>query len=170
MCKNTYVKFKFYICKFRIKVMIQLLDINENYGVWEIKELLKLLENEIIYFDTGIRNNNNEVLSNFWFILKESNKSVTLKDLINVYIQNDAIEEYKALKEENRILKKRIQKLTKYVEYSNKFTDIEPKKRLKVTSDEIEKIKELKAQGVPISKIAKTYGVSPKTIYNYLKR
>lgn len=135
-----------------------MLDTNENYELWEIEKFCKMIKNEMIYFLY-----NNGKYENF-------NDVQTLKNWIDYFLNANQIQEYEELKKENKILKKRIQELTKYKEFSDKFTNLEPKKRLKVTPEEIEKIKELRKQGVSIPKIAKTYGVTPTTIYNYLKK
>lgn len=135
-----------------------MLDANEDYEIWEIEKFCKLIKKEIIYFiyDNGE--------------YKSFTPDDTLEKLIKYFLNANQIQEYEELKKENKILKKRIQELTKYKEFSDKFTSLEPKKRLKVTAEEIEKIKELRKQGISVPKIAKIYGVTSKTIYNYLKK
>lgn len=142
-----------------------MLDANENYELWESEKFCKLIEKEIVYFI-----DNNGTYKTFLKDKSNCTSNCTMKDLINYFLEKKQIPEYEELKKENKILKKRIQELTKYKEFSDKFTSLEPKKRLKVTAEEIEKIKELRKQGVSIPKIAKTYGVTPTTIYNYLKK
>lgn len=139
-----------------------MLDSNEDYKLWEIKKFCKMIENEIVYF---LQDNGN-------YLKFSPNELVemTIKDWIEYFLKNGKIQEYEKLKEENKILKKRIQELTKYKEFSEKFTSLEPKKKTKVTKEELEKIKELKAKKVPVRIIADTYGVTEQTIYNYLKR
>lgn len=139
-----------------------MLDANEEYELWEVKKFCELIEKEVIYFlyDNG----------KYKSFQNPDKTLITMKDFIKYFLIHNQIQEYEELKKENKILKKRIKELTKYKEISDKFTSLEPKKRLKVTAEEIEKIKELRKQGISISKIAKTYGVTPKTIYNYLKR
>ena len=135
-----------------------MLDANEIYKDWEIKKFCELIENEIVYFlyDNGE--------------YKNFTPEDTMEKWIKYFLKYGKIQEYEKLKEENKILKKRIQELTKYKEFSEKFTSLEPKKKTKVTKEELEKIKELKAKKVPVRIIADTYGVTEQTIYNYLKR
>ena len=135
-----------------------MLDANEIYKDWEIKKFCELIENEIVYFlyDNGE--------------YKSFTPDDTLEKWIKYFLNANQIQEYEELKKENKILKKRIQELTKYKEFSEKFTSLEPKKKTKVTKEELKKIKELKAKKVPVRIIADTYGVTEQTIYNYLKR
>ena len=135
-----------------------MLDANEIYKDWEIKKFCELIENEIVYFlyDNGE--------------YKNFTPEDTMEKWIKYFLKSGKIQEYEKLKEENKILKKRIQELTKYKEFSEKFTSLEPKKKTKVTKEELEKIKELKAKKIPVRIIADTYGVTEQTIYNYLKR
>ena len=102
-----------------------MLDANEIYKDWEIEKFCKMLKNEIVYFlyDNGEYRN--------------FNPECTIKDWIEYFLKWGQIQEYEKLKEENKILKKRIQELTKYKNFSEKFTNLEPKKRLKVTAEEI---------------------------------
>ena len=133
--------------------MIFIIDVNINFNNLTSDEKWELLKNETVYFQYN--NNTYNPLFNM------NHLPVTLQEYILIFNQN--------LIEENKILKKRIQELTSLEKYK-KFDSLEPKKRLKVTPEELDKIKKLRKEGITISKIAKIYGVSEQTIYNYLKR
>lgn len=140
--------------------MVFILDVNinfNNFNNFTSDEKWELLKNKIVYFQYN--DNTYNPLFNM------NHLPATLQEYIlifNHYVNKNLIEE-------NKILKKRIQELTSLEKYK-KFDSLEPKKRLKVTPEELDKIKELRKEGITISKIAKIYGVSEQTIYNYLKR
>lgn len=132
--------------------MIFILDANLKISEFTIEKQWEILKNEIVYFKFN---------DNCYNYFNNNNLPATLQAYVIHFSQH--------LIQENKILKKRIQELTKLEKYKP-FDSLEPKKRLKVTPEELDKIKELRKEGITISKIAKIYGVSEQTIYNYLKR
>lgn len=141
-----------------------MLDKNININSLTLDNVWELLKNEIVYFQQDL---NNPDLNNYIFFVNKNNNELpaTLEDYLLVFknkINKDLIEE-------NKQLKKRIKELTRLEKYKI-FDSVEPKKKIKVTKEELEKIKELKAKKVPVRIIADTYGVTEQTIYNYLKR
>lgn len=139
-----------------------MIDVNINIGALSSNERWELLKNEITYFmyiDNNCRN----------LIRIIDGQAATLQDIISIFINEGQIKEYEELKEENKRLKSRIEELTKLEKYKI-FDSLEPKKKIKVTEEELQKIKELKAEKIPVRIIASTYGVTAQTIYNYLKR
>lgn len=139
-------------------------DANINLGELSINECCELLKNETVYFKF---NNNNHYYEHL--IDTPNTEMLKLQDIINIFINEGQIKEYEELKEENKRLKSRIKELTKLEKYKI-FDSLEPKKKIKVTEEELQKIKELKAEKIPVRIIASTYGVTEQTIYNYLKR
>lgn len=141
-----------------------MLDKNININSLTLDNVWELLKNEIVYFQQDL---NNPDLNNYISFVNKNNNELpaTLEDYLLVFknkINKDLIEE-------NKQLKKRIKELTRLEKYKI-FDSVEPKKKIKVTKEELEKIKELKAKKVPVRIIADTYGVTEQTIYNYLKR
>lgn len=134
-----------------------MLNSNEKYCIWEVKKFCKLIEKEIVYFKYD-----DEKYRHF-------TPEDTMEKWIEYFLKNGQIQKYEELKEENKILKKRIEELTKLEKYKI-FDSLEPKKKIKVTKEELKKIKELKAKKVPVRIIADTYGITEQTVYNYLKR
>lgn len=141
-----------------------MLDKNISINSLTLDNVWELLKNEIVYFQQDL---NNPDLNNYISFVNKNNNELpaTLEDYLLVFknkINKDLIEE-------NKQLKKRIKELTRLEKYKI-FDSVEPKKKIKVTKEELEKIKELKAKKVPVRIIADTYGVTEQTIYNYLKR
>lgn len=125
--------------------------------------------NQFIFF---CKNGNYTSFTNA-YLDRNPGSPVLLKDYVeifNKYVNQDLLESYSNLKIENELLKQQVEELKKYEEYSNKFLSLEPKKKLKLNLSEIEQIKISRQNGMTIKELAKTYGVSYKTIYNYLKK
>ena len=137
--------------------------INENKELCELEksEQWEVLKDKIPYFELKDKLNRKEFKN---LIYTTNGANVVLNDLINEFVCYSY--EYNKIKKENDYLKREVKRLKKY----EVFDSLEPKKKIKVSKQELEEIKELRLKGKSVKDIASIYNVSRQTIYNYFQK